>query len=177
VANGWPTENYLNADHPLQLAVRAAVEELAGETVGAIGVDGCGAPLFAITLTGLARAFGRLAAAPAGTAEHRVARAMSRHPKWVGGTGRDVTDLMRGLPGAVAKDGAEGVYGIGLPDGSAVALKIADGSNRARPVVLVAALRRLGVDVTAVQRLADVPVLGHGRRVGAVRPAFVMAVA
>jgi len=177
VANGWPTENYLDADHPLQLAARAALEDLAGETVGAIGVDGCGAPLLAITLTGLARAFGRLAAAPAGTPEHRVARAMSRHPEWVGGTGRDVTDLMRGLPGAVAKDGAEGVYGIGLPDGSAVAIKIADGSNRARPVVLVEALRRLGVDVTTVEGLADVPVLGHGLRVGAVRPAFVMAVA
>jgi L-asparaginase II len=177
VANGWPTENYLAADHPLQLATRAAVEDLAGETVAATGVDGCGAPLFAITLTGLARAFGRLAAAPTGTPEHRVARAMSRHPEWVGGTGRDVTDLMRGLPGAVAKDGAEGVYGIGLPDGSAVAVKIADGSNRARPVVLVAALRRLGVDVSAVEHLADVPVLGHGQRVGELRPAFVMAVA
>ncbi|EWM16876.1 hypothetical protein KUTG_07180, partial [Kutzneria sp. 744] len=52
-----------------------------------------------------------------------------------------------------------------------------DGSNRARPVVLVAALRRLGVDVRAVEAVADVPVLGHGQRVGEVRPAFVMAVA
>ncbi|QUQ72026.1 asparaginase [Kutzneria sp. CA-103260] len=174
VANGWPTENYLDADHPLQLAARAALEDLAGEPVGATGVDGCGAPLFAISLSGLARAFGRLAAAPAGTPEHRVARAMSQHPEWVGGTGRDVTELMRGLPGAVAKDGAEGVYGIGLPDGSAVAVKIADGSSRARPVVLVAALRRLGVDVAAVAAVADVPVLGHGVRVGELRPAFVM---
>ncbi|GAA3438212.1 hypothetical protein GCM10018954_078280 [Kutzneria kofuensis] len=102
---------------------------------------------------------------------------MSRHPEWVGGTGRDVTDLMRGLPGAVAKDGAEGVYAIGLPDGSAVAIKIADGSNRARPVVLVAALRQLGVDVDAVAGIADVPVLGHGQRVGELRPAFVMVAA
>jgi L-asparaginase II len=177
VANGWPTENYLDADHPLQLAARAALEDLAGESVGAIGVDGCGAPLFAITLTGLARAFGRLAAAPAGTPERRVADAMRRHPEWVGGTGRDVTALMRGLPGAVAKDGAEGVYAIGLPDGSAVAIKIADGSNRARPVVLVAALRQLGVDVEAVAEIADVPVLGHGVRVGELRPAFVMVAA
>ena len=177
VANGWPTENYLDADHPLQLAARAALEDLAGEPVGAVGVDGCGAPVFAITLTGLARAFGRLAAAPAGTPERRVADAMSRHPEWVGGTGRDVTDLMRGLPGAVAKDGAEGVYAIGLPDGSGVAVKIADGSNRARPVVLVAALRRLGVDVDAVEEIADVPVLGHGVRVGELRPAFVMVAA
>ena len=177
VANGWPTENYLDADHPLQLAARAALEDLAGEPVGATGVDGCGAPVFAITLTGLARAFGRLAAAPAGTGERRVADAMSRHPEWVGGTGRDVTELMGGLPGTVAKDGAEGVYAIGLPDGSAVAIKIADGSSRARPVVLVAALRRLGVDVSAVEEIADVPVLGHGVRVGELRPAFVMVAA
>jgi L-asparaginase II len=177
VANGWSTEDYLHVDHPLQLAARAALEDLSGERVGSIGVDGCGAPLFAISLTGLARAFGRLAAAPAGTPERRVADAMSRHPEWVGGTGRDVTELMRGLPGAVAKDGAEGVYAIGLPDGSAVAIKIADGSTRARPVVLVAALRQLGVDVDAVAAVADVPVLGHGQRVGELRPAFVMVAA
>jgi L-asparaginase II len=82
---------------------------------------------------------------------------------------------MRALPGALAKDGAEGVYAIGLPDGSAVALKIADGSSRARAVVIVEALRLLGVDVGALTSLATVPVLGHGRPVGAVRPALAMA--
>jgi L-asparaginase II len=128
-----------------------------------------------ISLNGLARAFGTLASAPEGTLEHRVAAAMNRHPEWVGGTGRDVTELMRALPGALAKDGAEGVYAIGLPDGSAVALKIADGSNRARAVVIVEALRLLGVDVAALTSLATVPVLGHGRTVGAVRPALALA--
>jgi L-asparaginase II len=172
VSNGWPTANYLDVDHPLQRAVRTALEDLSGERVGAVGVDGCGAPLFAISLTGLARAFGKLGAAPADTPERRIADAMRGHPEWVAGTGRDVTTLMRGLPGAVAKDGAEGVYAIGLPDGSAVAVKIADGSERARPVVVVAALRTLGVDVDAVAELAEAPVLGHGRVVGGVRPAF-----
>jgi L-asparaginase II len=71
--------------------------------------------------------------------------------------------------GAVAKDGAEGVYAVGLPDGAAVAVKIADGADRARTVVLVAALARL-VDVTPLAELAEAPVLGHGRPVGAVRP-------
>ena len=174
VLNGWPTANYLDVDHPLQRAARAALEDLSGERVGSVGVDGCGAPLFAISLTGLARAFGKLAAAPAGTPERRIADAMSQHPEWVAGTGRDVTTLMRGVPGAVAKDGAEGVYAVGLPDGSAVAVKIADGSERARPVVVVAALRLLGVDVDAVAELAEAPVLGHGRVVGGVRPAFAL---
>ncbi len=87
---------------------------------------------------------------------------------------------MRAVPGAVAKDGAEGVYGLGLPDGSAVAVKIADGSSRARPVVLVAALRRLGLaadraDLAALAEIAAVPVLGHGEKVGAVVPAPVLA--
>jgi L-asparaginase II len=172
VRNGWPTENYLDADHPLQLAARVTCEDLAGEPVGAVGVDGCGAPLFAISLAGLARAFGRLASAPAGSLECRVADAMGTYPEWVGGTDRDVTTLMRALPGSVAKDGAEGVYAVGLPDGSAVAVKIADGSARARPVVVVAALSRLGVDVSGLAELAQAPVLGHGRVVGGVRPAF-----
>ncbi|RKT53481.1 asparaginase [Saccharothrix australiensis] len=167
VVNGWPTDTYLDPAHPLQRAVRDTLEELAGEPVGAEGVDGCGAPLFGISLVGLARAFARIATAEDGP-ERRVARAMSEHPEWVGGTGRDVTRLMRALPGAVAKDGAEGVYAIGLPTGEAVACKIADGSGRARALVLVAALRRLGVE--GPEDLATVPVLGHGRPVGAIRP-------
>jgi L-asparaginase II len=175
VRNGWTTDDYLDPTHPLQLAMRQTLEELAGEPAGAIGVDGCGAPLFGISLNGLAKAFGTLASAPSGTPEHKIANAMNRHPEWVGGTGRDVTELMRALPGALAKDGAEGVYAIGLPDGSAVALKIADGSSRARAVVVVEALRLLGVDVAGLTSLATVPVLGHGRTVGAVRPALALA--
>ncbi|MFC7512383.1 asparaginase [Streptomyces thermocarboxydus] len=175
VAGGWDTASYLDPEHPLQVRLRETVEELAGEKVAATGVDGCGAPLFAISLRGLARSFGRLACAPAGTLEHRVVQAMNTHPEYVGGTGRDVTRLMRALPGAVAKDGAEGVYALGLPDGSAVALKIADGSQRSRPVVMIAALRRLGVDVdadTTLAELATAPVLGHGKRVGAISATF-----
>jgi L-asparaginase II len=175
VLNGWSTDDYLSFEHPLQVSIRETLEDLAGERVGAIGVDGCGAPLFGISLIGLARAFGKLACAPVGSPEHRIAQAMSTHPEWVGGTGRDVTALMRALPGAVAKDGAEGVYAIGLPDGSSAAVKIADGSSRARAVVVVAALRQLGIDVAPVTGLATVPVLGHGRTVGAVRPALALA--
>ena len=167
VVNGWSTHDYLDPTHPLQRAIRDTLEELAGERIGAEGVDGCGAPLFGVSLTGLARAFRALAGADDGP-EQRIARAMNRHPEWVGGTNRDVTKLMRAIPGAVAKDGAEGVYAIGLPTGEAVACKIADGSSRARAVVVVAALRKLGV--VAPDELATFPVLGHGRPVGAVKP-------
>jgi L-asparaginase II len=175
VANGWSTADYLDPTHPLQVATRKTIEDVAGEPVAQVGVDGCGAPIFAISLTGLARAFGRLASAAEGTLEHRVAAAMNAHPQWVGGTGRDVTVLMGALPGVIAKDGAEGVYAVGLPTGEGVALKIADGSSRARAVVVVAVLKRLGVDVSAVEDLATVPVLGHGRTVGAVKPSLALA--
>ncbi|GGN28020.1 asparaginase [Lentzea pudingi] len=175
VANGWSTHDYLDPTHPLQVATRETIEDVAGEPVAQVGVDGCGAPIFAISLTGLARAFGRLASAPEGTLEHRVATAMNTYPQWVGGTGRDVTALMDALPGVIAKDGAEGVYAVGLPTGEGVALKIADGSSRARAVVVVAVLKRLGVDVSKLEDLATVPVLGHGRAVGAVKPSLALA--
>ena len=170
VANSWPTDTYPDPQHPLQQSLRATVERLAGEDVAAVGVDGCGAPLFALSLTALARAFSAVATAPAGTPEHRVATAVRRHPQWLGGTRRDVTALIAGVPGLVAKDGAEGVYAAALPDGRAVALKIEDGGQRARPPVMAAALRALGVEaaVLADQETADL--LGGGVPVGVVRP-------
>jgi len=170
VARGWPLAGYLVADHPVQLAITGGIERLAGERVLHLAVDGCGAPQHALTLTGLARAFGRLASAPAGVAGsgRRVADAMREHPFLVGGTGRDVTALMAGVPGLVAKDGAEGVYAVGLPDGAAVALKIEDGAARARTPVLVAALRALGVDAPVLGELATTPVLGGSAVVGEV---------
>jgi L-asparaginase II len=162
-ANGWPTETYLQPDHPLQVAMREAVGEEAGETVSATGVDGCGAPLFAISLAGLARAFAAMATAADGP-QRAVADAMRARPELVAGTGRSATLLMGALPGLIAKDGAEGVYAAALPDGRAVALKIDDGAQRAIGPVMVAALQALGVD-------AELPaerVLGGGRPVGTV---------
>jgi L-asparaginase II len=177
VANDWDTATYLDPHHPLQRALRETIEDLAGEKVAATGVDGCGAPLFAIGYQGLARAFAKLATSRPGSLERQVAYAMNAHAEYVGGTGRDVTRLMGALPGSVAKDGAEGVYALALPDGSSVALKIADGSTRARSVVMIAALRRLGVATDtdeALTELATAPVLGHGKPVGVVRAARIL---
>ena len=168
VANGWTTEGYLHPDHPVQLAVLAGLERLALEPVAHVAVDGCGAPQHALSLRALAGAFGRLAASTEG-AQHRTAQALRAEPWLLGGTGRDVTALVEGVPGLVAKDGAEGVWAAGLPDGSAVALKIEDGAERARTPVLVAALRALGVDAPVLEGLRTTPVLGGGVPVGEVR--------
>jgi L-asparaginase II len=175
VLAGWDPATYLDRDHPLQQAIVETVTDLAGETPAAVATDGCGAPVLAISLTGLARAFSRIASAPPDTAEGAVAAAIRSEPRFLGGTGRDVTALIEGTPGLIAKDGAEGVYAVGLADGRAVALKLAEGGGgvgggpqRARPVIMAAALRRLAVASTAYEIVEDVPVLGHGKPVGAV---------
>lgn len=162
VANGWPIDGYLDPDHPVQRAVRTTVERLSGETVTATAVDGCGAPLFATSLIGLGRSFAALASSPA-------ADAMRAHPELVGGTGRDVTAVMRAVPGLMAKDGADGVYAAALPDGRAAAVKVEDGAGRARGPLLAYALERLGVDPDGLAALRDVRVLGHGVPVGELR--------
>ena len=169
VANGWPIQGYREASHPLQQVVRDTIADLTGDDIAHVAVDGCGAALFSCTLRGLARAFARLATAPDESDEGRVASAMRAYPWLVGGTGRDVTGLMSAVEGLVAKDGAEGVYAAAMADGRAVALKVADGAGRARAPMMVAALRRLGVDADGLQPLATMPVLGHGDRVGEVR--------
>ena len=166
-ARGWPLDGYRDEAHPLQVHLRAVVSSLAGEEIGATGVDGCGAPIFALSLSGLARAFARIATAEDG-AERVVADAIRKQPFLLGGTGRDVTRLVEAVPGLIAKDGAEGVYAAALPDGTAVALKLEDGWGRARQPVMVAALRMLGEDVAI-----DPPVvLGGGEPVGEIRAAF-----
>jgi L-asparaginase II len=165
VANGWPVEDYLDPKHPLQVALAATVADLAGEPIAATGVDGCGAPVFAVTLTALARAFWRLVTSAQGTPERLVADEMRAHPELVAGTGADDTLLMTAVPGLLAKGGAEGVAAVAVPGVGAVAIKVSDGGKRARVPVLLSALRRLGVPAPVMTEL----VLGGGHPVGEVR--------
>jgi L-asparaginase II len=151
VRNGWDLEGYLAPAHPLQQAVAETVTELTGAEPAHVAADGCGAPLFAMSLTGLARAVGRLVTAPEGSAEAAVAAAYRAHPEMVAGSRRDTTALMRGVPGLLAKDGFEAVQVTALPDGTAIALKIADGNDRARLPLTLAALASAGVDVDSLR--------------------------
>ncbi|TLS43052.1 asparaginase [Streptomyces montanus] len=169
---GWSTESYLDPSHPLQREILAVVEEAAGEAVAAVGTDGCGAPLMAISLTGLARAFRSFVLAEPGSAERRVADAMRAHPEYVAGTRRHDTWLMREVPGVLSKMGAEGVQAVALPDGRALAFKVDDGAPRALRPVLARALTLLGVREPVVSRIGRVPLLGGETEVGELRPAF-----
>jgi L-asparaginase II len=164
IVNDWPTANYLDPAHPLQRHVGRTIEELALEPISAIGVDGCGAPLFGITLAGLARAFRTLVLAPEGSPERKVADAMRKFPEWTSGTTRDERRLMVAIPGLLLKSGAEGVNAFALADGTAAALKIDDGNTRARTPVTAAILARLGAQPPS--DLAVSPVLGGEEPVG-----------
>ncbi|MBT2513490.1 asparaginase [Arthrobacter sp. ISL-30] len=177
VINGWPVKGHLHPEHPLQVLVKDTITELTGEDAAAISTDGCGTPLFAHSLHAMARAYGRLAAAEEVTAEGIVSRAMRRHPEMVAGEGRDVTALMRAVPGLLAKDGFEGLQLVGLQDGRGLAIKISDGGDRARLPVTLRALAELGIesDGGALASLSREQVLGGGRPVGVIRAAEFLA--
>ncbi|GCD35784.1 asparaginase [Streptomyces chrestomyceticus JCM 4735] len=171
-ANGWPLGSYLHPDHPLQQLTLETVRSASGERVEHIGTDGCGAPLMAISLTGLARSFRHFVLADAGTPERRVADAMRAHPEYVAGTRRPDTWLMRALPGVLSKMGAEAVQAVALPDGRALAFKVDDGASRTLGPVLARVLRLMGVESPVLERIAEAPLLGGAERVGEIRAAF-----
>ena len=128
VARSWSTHDYLDPDHPLQRRPPPPSPGWPARRSRTTRVDGCGAPLFGLPLTGLARTFQALVTAPAGSDEALVARGHAPTP----GVRRRLaghpnTDLMRALPGVLAKGGAEGVLAVAAPDGHAVAVKAIDG--------------------------------------------------
>ncbi|TCO33248.1 asparaginase [Kribbella steppae] len=170
VINGWPLDDYRTPDHPLQQAIRTAVEDTAGEKVSYVAVDGCGAPILAISLAGLARSFGLFAAAAPGTLEARVKDAFRAYPEYASGSTRDEAALMRAIPGLFCKVGAESVYAVGLEDGRGIALKVEDGTPRARAVVMAAVLQKLGLEHEVIDQQSRFPLYGGGVEVGAVQP-------
>lgn len=143
---------YVDPAHPVQGAVRAAFEEVTGEESPGFGIDGCSAPNFATTVTGLARAMGDFATAgrrsgARAAAQVRLVAAMMAHPELVSGEGKTCTELMRACQGrAAVKLGADGVYVAIIPErATGVALKIEDGAGRAAEAMITALLVRLGV--------------------------------
>jgi L-asparaginase II len=183
VAAGWPTASYRDPAHPLQLRIRQVVERLAEEPVTATGVDGCGAPLLALSAAGLARAFRAIVLAPPGSAERRVANAMRANPLWTSGTTRPEAAIVSAVPGLLMKGGAEGVCAFALADGRAAAVKFDDGAQRATAPVMASLLLRLladgseqgtgsgqqPADLAVLERLSTAPVTGGGEPVGQIR--------
>jgi L-asparaginase II len=179
VVNGWPTEGYLNADHPLQVHIREVAERLVGERAVTTAIDGCGAPVFAMSLSGLAKAIHRIGTSSERSpfALHRSAGALVRavrdNPWTIDGAGRPDTVVIERL-GVFAKGGAEGVMIMVAPNGTTVALKLLDGNGRAATAVALRLLEREGAlepsDVTDAMAQLPLSVSGGGQVVGAIRP-------
>ena len=148
-AHGWPVNGYRLAEHPLQQALLEEVADAAELEADEVqtGPDGCGVVCFALTLERAALAWSRFERLDGGD---RVAAAMHARPDLVGGEGLADTDLMRALPGWIAKRGAEGLFCAASPDGLGVALKVADGNGRALPPALAVFGARLGLELDGV---------------------------
>ena len=167
VINGWPTDTYLEPTHPLQLAIKAEVENMSGEKVALTSVDGCGAPLFLFSLLGLARAIRNLTIS-ADPVHQTVAQACRDFPEMVAGPNRLGTRMMQNIPGLFMKEGAEAINVASMPDGRTLAIKISDGNQRAMPAITAAALAKFGIDA----KEEPVNTLGAGLPVGSIRASF-----
>ncbi len=176
--NGWRLATYLERSHPLQQVIMDVITEYCGEEPAVVGVDGCGAPAPALSLTGLARGFSALAASTsrrdAEVHAFTVNQAMLDYPWAVHGQGEANTLVLEEL-GLTAKLGAEGVLVVGAPDGTAVAVKVLDGSSRATNLVALSLLAARGVieldALGPVLRKIVKPITGgaSGEQVGSIR--------
>jgi L-asparaginase II len=179
--NGWTIDGYLAPSHPLQVHIREVAERLVGERSSTTAMDGCGAPVVAMSLAGLAKAIHRIGTSSEKSpfALHRSAgalvRAVRENPWAIDGPGRADTVVIERL-GLFAKGGAEGVMVMVAPNGTTVALKMLDGSGRAATAVALRLLEREGAltasDVADAMTKLSLSVSGGGQVVGAIRPAL-----
>ena len=167
VTNGWPIENYLDPAHPLQVAIKTELEALSGEKITLTSTDGCGAPLFLMSVAGLARAI-RAITLSKDPVHQSVLDASRKFPEMVAGKERLTTQMIEAVPGLYMKDGAEAVEIASMPDGRTLVFKVADGSLRPFRVLVHAGLKRLGIDSPYEAE----NVLGGDRVIGAIRATF-----
>lgn len=144
--NNWDIKTYKDPKHPVQVACRKEIQMLSNEKITKIAVDGCGAPLFGITLRGLAQAFHNLMISQ-DPVHQRVVNACRAFPIMVSGTGTLPTVAMESVPGLFVKTGAEAVLVAGLPRGETIVWKMSDGVDRGEGDLLKASLKYIGVDM------------------------------
>jgi L-asparaginase II len=165
---GYDTETYLDPTHPLQTLIVDTIEQWIGERVFFSSTDGCGAPLHAVSLRGLATGIARLSRGES-PESHAVLEAVSTNAWALDGEGRANTVTINTI-GGIAKIGAEGLVVVSTPDGVAVAVKIIDGSMRATTPVALEALLVVGAideqQRDTVLRVVSQPVMGGEHVIG-----------
>ena len=162
--NGWDIKTYLEQSHPLQQAVLKEIEACTSESVANKTFDGCGAPLFAISTMGLARAIHKITTS-SDPVHQEVLAAHYLFPEMIGGEGRLNTRMMQAIPGLMMKDGMEAVLVSSLRDGRTLVMKISDGSLRAAGLIAQAAFAEWDVNTTD----ESVKILGGSEVVGGIR--------
>lgn len=162
--NGWDTKTYLEQSHPLQQAVLKEIEACSSESVANKTFDGCGAPLFAISTMGLARAIHKITTS-SDPVHQEVLAAHYLFPEMIGGEGRLNTRMMQAIPGLMMKDGMEAVLVSSLRDGRTLVMKISDGSLRAAGLIAQAAFAEWDVNTTD----ESVKIFGGSEVVGGIR--------
>ncbi len=165
--NGWSVNNYLDPEHPVQVAFKNELESLSGEKITHTTIDGCGAPLFLITLLGLARAIRSLTISD-DRVHQSVVDACRAFPEMVAGPHRTTTRFMQNYPGVFMKSGAESVMVASVPDGRSFAYKVNDGGMRPQRALSIAGLKLLGVNT--IDELEKV--YGGDTIVGSIRATF-----
>lgn len=167
VTNGWDTKSYRDQNHPLQIAIAKEITELTGQPINRVSIDGCGAPLFTMSTRSIAVA-ARKMRIDSDPVFAKVIAACLRHPEMILAEGAFDTRIMRAVPGFFVKGGAESVMLASLANGSSIAWKISDGSNRANGPLMKAALAKFGIVIDG----ETVDVLGGGTVVGSLSANF-----
>ena len=167
VVNGWDIKTYRDVDHPLQLAIAREITELIGKSIDRVSIDGCGAPLFSMSTRSIAVA-ARKMRIDSDPVFMKIISACLKHPEMILAEGAFDTRMMRAVPGLFVKGGAESVMLASLADGSAIAWKISDGSNRVNGPLMKAALAKFGINIEG----EAIDVLGGGKVVGSLSATF-----
>jgi L-asparaginase II len=162
--NGWDISNYKDPSHPLQKLIKREFENLTGAEINKVGIDGCGAPLFALSLRDLANAFRNLVQS-SDDIYKQVINSCRSNPIMVAGLGRLPTILMSKVAGLFVKDGAEGVMVIATDSGEVIVWKMSEGSQRGAATLALASLSHLQIEVELEREF----VLGGGQVVGEIR--------
>jgi len=185
---GWSLHDYYHLEHPVQQMMLKTMADFTGLEPSdiTVGIDGCGVPVFAMSLERMALAYARWASPGVFGEERKRAclalhEAMTTHPLLVAGTGRLATEMMKATGRKlVVKDGTEGIFCVSVPEkGWGIALKIEDGHTRALGPAVIEVLDQLGLlNEEEKGRLAS-----HARRqlknyrgeiIGEIRPAFTL---
>jgi L-asparaginase II len=177
---------YMNSDHPVQQLMLETICAMSGvpKEQMQLGIDGCGVPVFGMTIDRLALAFARLGS-PNGLTEKRanacqtIVAAVRKYPQYLAGSDRFDTRLIEVTGGRIiGKMGAEGIFALTIPEqGIGFVLKIEDGNQRALYPAVVEALKQLNLlKESEVSDLASfhIPAVHNwqGTKVGYIRPDF-----